>query len=97
MLIVAYVINFSLVSASGGDARNCAGITLISFTLILTTGNIVWIVYQFIEFSGCPGNIAIMVITCVIGFIMYALVLLRTRHDASIFTSSLVLTYFLYL
>lgn len=100
MLIVAYVINNSLVksvSASGGNAGSCAGITLIALFTILTIGNITWIVFQFIEFSGCGGNIAIMICTCVIGAIMYALVFLKTREDASMFTSSLVLTYCLYL
>lgn len=38
-----------------------------------------------------------MSITIVCGFLMYALVFLRSRADASIFTSSLVLTYALYL
>lgn len=38
-----------------------------------------------------------MSITVVAGVLMYGLVFLRTRSDASIFTSSLVLTYCLYL
>jgi hypothetical protein len=38
-----------------------------------------------------------MSITVVAGVLMYVLVFLRTRSDASIFTSSLVLTYCLYL
>jgi hypothetical protein len=100
MLIVAYVINQALVSGvnnSNGGAGSCSGITLISLFGILTAGNITWIIFQFIEFSGCPGQVAIMIITCVIGAIMYAIVLLRTREDASIFTSSLVLSYCLYL
>ena len=70
---------------------------MITLTVILTGGNITWIVYQFIEFGKCGGNLAIMIITCVIAFIMYGIVFLRTRNDASIFTSSLVVTYCLYL
>lgn len=100
MLIVAYVINNALVksvSASGGNAGSCAGITLISLFSILTIGNVTWIIFMFVEFSGCGGNIAIMITTTVIGAVMYAIVILKTREDASMFTSSLVLTYCLYL
>jgi len=100
MLIVAYVINFSLVSGvtkAGGNACSCPGITLISLFSILTIGNVVWIVYQFIEFGGCSGNLTILIITAIAGFLMYVLVLIKTRDDASMFTSSLVLSYCLYL
>jgi hypothetical protein len=38
-----------------------------------------------------------MIITLVAGILMYGLVLLKTREDASMFTSSLVLSYVLYL
>lgn len=100
MLIVAYVINSSLVSKvdkQGGHAGSCAGITLMTMFFLLTGGNITWIIFMFIEFSGCAGNVTIMVITCIVGAIMYVIVLLRTRADASVFTSALVLTYCLYL
>ena len=101
MLIVAYVINVSLVQNvnhhGNGSANSCSGITLIVLFITMTVGNVVWIVYQFIEFSGCGGNIAIMVITCVLALIFYGVVLLRTREDASMFTSSLVVSYCLYL
>lgn len=100
MLIVAYVINQALVQGvdrAGGNPGSCAGITLISLFAILTIGNITWIVYQFIEFSGCAGQVAIMIITCIIGAVMYVVVILKTREDASMFTSALVLTYCLYL
>lgn len=38
-----------------------------------------------------------MVITCIVAAIMYGIVFIRTRADASVFTSALVLTYCLYL
>ena len=63
-----------------GSANSCSGITLIVLFITMTVGNVVWIVYQFIEFSGCGGNIAIMVITCVLALIFYGVVLLRTRE-----------------
>lgn len=100
MLIVAYVINDTLlrnVEREGGRATSCSGIILIGLTLILFGGNITWIVFQFIEFGQCSFNVTQMIITCVAGFAMYALVLVRTRSDASIFTSSLVLSYCLFL
>ena len=102
MLIVAYTINDLLVKKvqlSGQGAKSTAGIILISLTALFTAGNIVWIVFQYILFGAktCTYNNWQMSITCICGFLMYALVLLKARHDASIFTSSLVLTYCLYL
>lgn len=70
---------------------------LLSLFGIFTVGNIVWIVYMFLLFSGCPGNVVIMICTCVIALIIYGVVLLQLRKDASIFTSSLVVSYCLYL
>lgn len=98
MLIVAYVINNGLVTAASKiEGGGCAGIMLVALFLIFTGGNITWLVFQFIEFSSCGGNLAIMIVTCVIGTLMYGLVLLRSRPDASVFTSSLVFTYCLFL
>jgi hypothetical protein len=48
MLIVAYVVNSHLVgkvNEAGSNPGSCAGITLITMFLLLTAGNIVWIVY----------------------------------------------------
>lgn len=65
----------------------------------LTVGNAFWIVKMFIDFGdkGCGGNLAIMCVTLLCGIAMYVLVLFRTRNDASVFTSSLVLAYCLFL
>lgn len=62
-----------------------------------TIGDIAWIVYQFTEFGGCFWNNIIMAGTSVVGILMYVFVVIRVRQDASLFTSSLVLAYFLYL
>lgn len=98
MLIVAYVINGLFVgNVKNGQAGSAGGIALLVTFGLFTAGNIVWIVFQFIEFSGCGGNIAIMCVTAVIAAVLYALPLLRLRQDASIFTSALVVTYCLYL
>lgn len=76
---------------------SCSGIILIVSTIILFAGNVTWIVIQFIEFNGCAFPLWQMSFTALAGVAMYVLVLMRTRSDASIFTSSLVLTYNLYL
>ena len=83
----------------GGHAFTCSGIILLTFFGALTIGNLVWIIYQFKLFGGegCGGNITQMIITCLLGIVMYGIVLLRTRKDASILTSALVLCYCLYL
>lgn len=102
MLVVAYVINDTLlinVEKEGGGACTCSGIIMLSLFIIFLGGDITWIVFQFIEFGkpGCGGNKTQMIITCVAGALMFILVLLRTRSDASLFTSSLVLCYCLFL
>jgi hypothetical protein len=98
MLIVAYVINNGLVTAASKyEGGGLPGILLVALFFIFTGGNITWLIFQFIEFSACGGNLAIMIITTVIGTAMYGLVLLRSRPDASVFTSSLVFTYCLFL
>jgi len=100
MLVVAYTLNSLLVNnvnEDGGNVFSCSGIILMALFGILTIGNITWIVYQFIIFGGCGSNITLMVITTILGVAMYGIVLLRTRNDASLLTSALVLTYNLYL
>lgn len=102
MLIVAFVINDALISnvnVEGGEAMSCSGIILITLTFIFFGGNITWIIFQFILFGnkGCTYNNTQMIITCVLSFLTYVAVFLRTRKDASIFTSSLVSSYWLYL
>jgi hypothetical protein len=100
MLEVAYRLNDVLISNVNNDdgaAMSCSGIILIGLTLSLFVGNVIWIWIMFDSFSGCIFNVWQMCFTTVMGILMYALVLVRTRDDASIFTSSLVLTYNLYL
>ena len=102
MLIVAYVVNDILirnVNTEGTGAMTTSGIILIVSTLLLTSGNITWIVLQYIWFTGfdCTFNVWQMTFTCIAGIAMYVIVLFRTRNDASIFTSSIVLCYNLYL
>lgn len=82
MLVVSYVLNELLVGnfdREGQVVCSCSGIILLSVFIILTVGNIVWIVYQFILFGGCGDNITWMIITCVFGFLSYAIVLFRPR------------------
>jgi len=100
MLIVAYVLNDVLVgnvNAEAGEAMSCSGVILLVLFLLFTGGNITWIVFSFIKFGGCADNVWFMIITCIFGVLAYTIVLFRTREDASIFTSSIVLAYALYL
>ena len=101
MLIVAFVINSTLVSnvSNYGDGRatSCPGLVLITIFLVFTIGNFALVIFQFRKFSGCSQNVWIMSITCIIAVVMYGIVFFRTRPDASILTSSLTLSYFLYL
>lgn len=99
ILVLAYVINNALVSRASRPGGSWAKILLVAAFLVLTISNLAWIVIMFVEFGhkGCGGNIAIMCGTLVSGIAMYGLVLVRSRSDASMFTSSLVLTYCLFL
>lgn len=99
ILVLAYVINNSLVNKASEPGGLWAKVLLVFGFLVLTIGNIAWIVKMFIDFGpkSCGGNIAIMCVTVVCGIAMYILVLFRTRSDASVFTSSLVLAYCLFL
>lgn len=95
ILIVAYKINERLVHNYENDETCCSQAILLGFTLIITVGNITWIVLQFQEFHG--GNIPIMCVTAVGVVAMHALVLKTTRPDASILTSAIAASYVLYL
>ena len=102
VLLVAYSLNDLLVSnveKEGGGACTCSGIILIVIFLLITAGNITWLIFQYIEFAneGCGANITFILISTVLGFIMHAIVIFRTRKDASILTSAIVWCYQLYL
>lgn len=70
---------------------------MIIITALVTIGNIVWLVFQFIWFSGCSTNNVIITITVVASVASYAVVFFRTREDASLLTSSIVVAYLCYL
>ena len=102
ILVVAYTLNSTLVenvSRDEGGIGSCSGIILLTLFLVLTGGNVTWIVFQFIEFGneGCGGNITFMIITCILSLFMYVIVVFRTREDASLLTSAIVVAYNLYL
>lgn len=63
----------------------------------MALGSLVWIIFQFIWFSGCGQNVFFLILTCVFVVIFFVLVLVRTREDASIFTASIVTAYITYL
>lgn len=70
---------------------------MIFMTGAITLGNIVFTVYQYIWFSECSTNNVIMTITLFSAIASYAIIIFRTREDASILTSSIVVSYLLYL
>ena len=98
MLLVAYSLNDVLISnveKEGGSACTCSGIVLIIIFLCVTTGNITWLVYQYIDFAneGCGANITFIIISTVLGVLMHVVVVFRTRKDASMLTSAIVWSY----
>ena len=100
MLVVAYKLNELLVGnyeSESTDGIGCSGVVVIVLTALFSIGNVVWLVFQYIWFSGCATNNIVMTITLVACIASYAVVFFRTREDASILTSSIVVSYLLYL
>ena len=102
ILVLAYSLNDLLVSNvenEGGSAFSCSGIILIVIFVLTTGGNITWLVFQYIEFGnkGCGANLTFLIISTILGVFMYGIVLVRTRKDASMLTSSIVWSYQLFL
>jgi len=102
ILVVAYKLNDTLVTnvdKEGGSAFSCSGIILIVIFITVTAGNITLLVFEYKEFgnSGCGANITWLIISSVLGVLMYGVVFLRTRKDASMLTSAIVWCYQLYL
>jgi hypothetical protein len=101
MLVVSYKINDTLVGNYESEQANgkigCSGIILIVLTGIITIGNITWCVYQYIWYHDCGYNNVIITITLLTSVAFYVIVFFRTREDASILTSSIVVAYILYL
>jgi len=96
MLIVAYKTNDKLVTNYQNDTTNCSAIILGLVTLTTTVVNAWWIVEQYMSFR-CGYNEIMMTITLIAVVLMHGLVLLRSRKDASILTSSIASMYCLYL
>jgi hypothetical protein len=100
MLVVAYKVNDILVGNYQNEVSEglgCSGVIVIALTVLLTAGNIVWLIFQYIWFSGCTSNNFIITITVLASFASYAVVFFRAREDASILTSSIVVSYLCYL
>ena len=98
MLVVSYKINETLVGNYEREQNNsCSATILIGLTVVITLGDVVWLVYQYIWYHSCGYNTAIITVTLIASISFYVLVLLRTREDASILTSAIVVTYLLYL
>jgi threonine/homoserine/homoserine lactone efflux protein len=60
-------------------------------------GNVVWSVYQYVWYKHCAYNVTMITVTLVVCVAFYVIVLFRTREDASLLTSSVVVAYILYL
>ena len=70
---------------------------LILLTVLLYLGNVIFLIYQYIWFGSCGDNVVILVITTIMGLFFAVIVCFRTRDDASILTSAIVILYLLYL
>ena len=96
LIIVSYTVNDSLVHAYENGSTGAA-VGLISFTAILALGSLVFLILQYVWFHACAGPLVIVSYTLLFGIIWFILVFLRSRKDASIFTSSMVFAYVTFL
>lgn len=78
ILSVAYKINDSLVRVYNDGEVKSVGILLIILTLGVYGGSITWIVFQYIEFSGCWTNILIISLTVFFSVAFTVCLFLRT-------------------
>ena len=97
MLIVAYKINEVLVTNYEESGDSCSGAILLGMTISLTLICLIWNGFQYYWYHGCGYNNVIITVTILAGIAFYVLVLFRTRKDASILTSAIVLIYITYL
>ena len=97
--MVAYKINETLVKniEREDNGIGCSGVVIVTLTLVITIGNITWAVFQYIWFHDCGYNNVLITVTCVASLVFYGIVFFRTREDASVFTSTIVVLYILYL
>ena len=96
LIIVSYTVNDALVHSYENGSTGAA-IVLIFLTAVLTLGSLVFLIFQYVWFHSCAGPIVIVSYTLVFGIIWFVLVILRSRKDASIFTSSMVFAYVTFL
>lgn len=96
MLVVSYKINETLVNNYNNDETKCSAIILMSTTISITFSNLFWIVLQYKDFNG-PYNNTFMSFTLIGIILMYGLIFISSRKDASILTSSIASLYCLYL
>jgi hypothetical protein len=99
MLIVAYKINNKLVGNYDEEDRGakCNAMILIGITGFLTVLNIIFISFQYKWFGGCAYNDVIISVTLIMSVLFYGAIFLKPREDASILTSTIVVSYILYL
>ena len=70
------------------------------FFFLVTAGNVAWLVMMFLNFGtleGCSTNLTLLLVTTVASIAMQTVVCFRLREDASVFTSSIVILYCLFL
>ncbi len=92
----AYLANDRLV-AKYSEGSNCVGVLLILFTVIIYSGSLTLLGMMFYWFDDCDTNLGIIISTLVAGVLAFILVLIKTRQDASIFTTSMVFLYTVYI
>lgn len=92
----AYLVNDTLVSNyEEGSSR--WGVLIIALTIFIYAGSLLLTGFLFAWFRSCTTNIILICVTIALGVLCFILVIVKTRPDSSIFTSSMVFLYSVYL
>ena len=70
---------------------------MIALTLVIYAGSLLLTGFLFYWFNSCTTNIILICVTLALGVACFILVLVKTRPDSSIFTSSMVFLFTTYL
>ena len=93
-LLGAFKVNDTLVNAYEQDRLPIASSLIVALTLLVTLANFLWLFFTYLRFGTCSSTL--ILVNCLFFLLFYMLVLFRTRSDASLLTSSLVVLFLLY-
>ncbi len=96
LVSLAYLINDTLVS-NYEEGSGSWGILIIGLTVLIYAGSLTLTGFLYYWFDDCTTNVVLITVTLVVGAAAFVLVVVKTRPDSSILTSSIIYLYTIYL